>query len=224
MWGRHGRGRMVVWIYNYLCNQCLPPLTLWVQILLRRGVLDTTLGDKVCHCLATGRCFSPGTPVSSTNKTDHHEITDILLKVALNNTVLTKAQLVRLAHVSYTATVFKVRFIHESSLLRVLFTQVSLYIKNDWLNWRERMSEGCLTPCEQLFRHIMARKSHYWWNFTWPLKLHLTHIHVRALRTNQSLSLMLLFSKQTYFFHFYMLKTEYQNSTQWDNIWCNGTW
>jgi len=28
--------------------------------------------------------FSPGTPVSSTNKTDHHDITEILLKVALN--------------------------------------------------------------------------------------------------------------------------------------------
>jgi hypothetical protein len=28
--------------------------------------------------------FSPGTPVSSTNKTDHHDITEILLQVALN--------------------------------------------------------------------------------------------------------------------------------------------
>jgi hypothetical protein len=27
---------------------------------------------------------SPGTPVSSTNKTDHHDITGILLKVVLN--------------------------------------------------------------------------------------------------------------------------------------------
>jgi hypothetical protein len=25
------------WIYNYLCNQCLSPLTLWVWILLRQG-------------------------------------------------------------------------------------------------------------------------------------------------------------------------------------------
>jgi hypothetical protein len=32
----------------------------------------------------TGRWFSPGTPVSSTNKTDHHYIAEILLKVALN--------------------------------------------------------------------------------------------------------------------------------------------
>jgi hypothetical protein len=28
--------------------------------------------------------FSPGTPVSSTNKTNHHDITEIFLKVALN--------------------------------------------------------------------------------------------------------------------------------------------
>ena len=28
--------------------------------------------------------FSPGTPVSTTNKTDHHDIAEILLKVALN--------------------------------------------------------------------------------------------------------------------------------------------
>jgi hypothetical protein len=30
------------------------------------------------------RWFYPGTPVSSTNKTDRHDITEILLKVALN--------------------------------------------------------------------------------------------------------------------------------------------
>jgi hypothetical protein len=32
---------------------------------------------------------SPGTPVSSTNKTDFHDITEILLKVALNTITLT---------------------------------------------------------------------------------------------------------------------------------------
>jgi hypothetical protein len=32
----------------------------------------------------TDRWFSPGTPVPSTNKNDHHYITEILLKVALN--------------------------------------------------------------------------------------------------------------------------------------------
>jgi len=35
-----------------------------------------------------GLWFSPGTPVSSTNKTDHHDITEILLKVELNTITL----------------------------------------------------------------------------------------------------------------------------------------
>jgi len=33
-----------------------------------QGVLDITLCDKVCQWLTTGRRFSPGTPISSTNK------------------------------------------------------------------------------------------------------------------------------------------------------------
>ena len=32
----------------------------------------------------TGWSFSPGAPLFSTNKTDRHDITEILLKVALN--------------------------------------------------------------------------------------------------------------------------------------------
>ena len=35
--------------------------------------------DKVCQCLAAGLCFSPGTLVSSNNKTDRHNIAEILL-------------------------------------------------------------------------------------------------------------------------------------------------
>ena len=73
------------WIYNFLCNQSLSPLMLWVQISTRTRC--TTLCDKVCQWLVAGWLFSPGTPVSSTNKsikTDRHDITEILLKVALN--------------------------------------------------------------------------------------------------------------------------------------------
>ena len=33
------------WIYNYLCHQCLPPLMLWVQILIRARC--TTLCDSL---------------------------------------------------------------------------------------------------------------------------------------------------------------------------------
>jgi hypothetical protein len=40
--------------------------------------------DKVWQWLVAGRWFSSGAPVSSFNKTDHHDITEILLKVVLN--------------------------------------------------------------------------------------------------------------------------------------------
>jgi hypothetical protein len=40
--------------------------------------------DKVYQLLAHGRWFSLGTPVSSATKTGRHDISEILLKVALN--------------------------------------------------------------------------------------------------------------------------------------------
>ena len=75
------------WIYNYLSNQGISPLTLWVRTPFRRRVLDTTLCDKVCQWLATGPWFSLGTPVSSTYKTYLQDITEILLKLALNTII-----------------------------------------------------------------------------------------------------------------------------------------
>jgi hypothetical protein len=38
----------------------------------------------IYQLLAHGRWFSPGTPASSTTKTDRHDIAEILRKVALN--------------------------------------------------------------------------------------------------------------------------------------------
>ena len=83
--GRHARGRMLVGftttyaISTYHHYRCEFESRTW------RGVLDTILCDKVCQWLATGRWFSPGPPVSSTNKTERHDIIEILLlKVALN--------------------------------------------------------------------------------------------------------------------------------------------
>jgi hypothetical protein len=61
----------------------------WVRIRFRRGVLNITFYDKVCQWLAACRCFFPGSSVSSTNRTDRHEIAEILLKVALNTITIT---------------------------------------------------------------------------------------------------------------------------------------
>ena len=73
------------WIYNYLCNQCLSPLILWLRILIRASC--TILCGKVCQWHGTGHWFSPGPSVSCTNKTDRHNITGVLLKVALSNII-----------------------------------------------------------------------------------------------------------------------------------------
>ena len=40
--------------------------------------------DKIYQLLVHGRWFSPGTLASSTTKTGHHDIAEILLKVASN--------------------------------------------------------------------------------------------------------------------------------------------
>jgi hypothetical protein len=48
----------------------------------------TLLCDRVCRQIATCQWFSPGTPVSSINKTDRHDIAEMLLKVALNTITL----------------------------------------------------------------------------------------------------------------------------------------
>jgi len=70
------------WIYNYLCKQCLSPLT-WVQIRIRARC--TILCDEGCQWLAAGQWFSSGPLVSSTNKKYLHDITELMLKMALPN-------------------------------------------------------------------------------------------------------------------------------------------
>ena len=70
------KGSFLAWWYGQ------SPLMLWVRISIKARC--TTLCDRVCQWLATGRWFSLGPPVTSTNKTDSHDTTEILLKVALN--------------------------------------------------------------------------------------------------------------------------------------------
>ena len=56
------------WIYNYLCNQCLSPLRLWVRIPFMpswQDVLDTTLCDK-SFVSNFRQWISSRTPVSAT--------------------------------------------------------------------------------------------------------------------------------------------------------------
>jgi hypothetical protein len=73
------------WIYNSLDNHYLSPLQLWVKITLRRVYVKQHYVIKfVSDLLHVGSFLQLRRyPVSSTNKTDHHDITEILLKMAL---------------------------------------------------------------------------------------------------------------------------------------------
>jgi hypothetical protein len=86
-----------IWICTYLCNKCISPLK-WVRIPLIARCTRTKLCDKVRQWLATGRFFSSGTPVSSSNKTHRQDITWILLEMALSTTNITLPKLNQCSH------------------------------------------------------------------------------------------------------------------------------
>jgi hypothetical protein len=89
--GRRGRVRMMDEITTTYALSAYHHLRCEFETRSWQGVLNTTLCDKSYQWLATGRWTSPGTPASSTNKTNCYDITDILLKVALNSTTITLA-------------------------------------------------------------------------------------------------------------------------------------
>ena len=76
-------------IYNYLCNRWLSPQKLWVRIPLTvRCARYNIIWSSLSVTCGRSVVFS-GNPVSFTNKTDLHDITEILLKLSLNTLTLT---------------------------------------------------------------------------------------------------------------------------------------
>ena len=88
-WGRRGRDRMVA-RFRTLPLQSVPITTKIVSSNSVHGKVYSMHHYKnFFNCQTAGRWFSPGTPVSSTNRTAHHDIAEILLKVALNTVNIT---------------------------------------------------------------------------------------------------------------------------------------
>jgi hypothetical protein len=73
-----------------------------------------TASDKVYQLLALGQWFSPGTPTSSTTKTGHHDIVEILQKVAL------KYQKIKKSKKSYCLR-YPRRYIHNVQCMLYLY-------------------------------------------------------------------------------------------------------
>jgi hypothetical protein len=80
----HGRDCMVVGFITTYAISTYHHSCCEFKSHLREVYSNTTLCDKVCQWLMAGWWFSLCTLDSSTNKTDHHNIAEILLKVVLN--------------------------------------------------------------------------------------------------------------------------------------------
>jgi hypothetical protein len=59
------------------------------SVLITANVVSSNLGHSDLYSIQAVRWFSLGTSISFTNKTDRHDIAEILLKVALNTITLT---------------------------------------------------------------------------------------------------------------------------------------
>ena len=82
--GRHGRDRIVVG-FTTTCAKAVPITTKVVSLNPVHGKVYSIQHYVInLSVLASGQWFSPGTPISFTNKTDRHDIIEILLKVALS--------------------------------------------------------------------------------------------------------------------------------------------
>jgi hypothetical protein len=76
-------------------------------------VESATLPSKVYQLLAQGWWFSPGTPASSTTKTGRHDITEILLRVALKHQT---SKSINPLFSKSTQEVFSVKEVHTFSV------------------------------------------------------------------------------------------------------------
>ena len=118
-----------------------------LKFTLRRGVLDTTLCGKVCQWFAAGRRFYLGIPVSSTNKTDSHDITERLNTIALTLTLKLVAQytcpFIKLLKLFYAIKYFfnqsyqymskkSIRIENEYSQFREMTTAILKYANGKW--------------------------------------------------------------------------------------------
>ena len=163
---RRGRNCMVV-VFT-IPMQSVPITTNIVSSnLLMQGVLDKTLCDKVCHWLTVGRWFSPGTPVSSTNNTDRHDITVILLKEALSTIIL-----ILIPSRQVVANARKTVYTKEKTKTRLHFGTEQQYVKVMWY-WCQIYFMATLEKLDDVgvfFLHQFLKVTCHWRQFTMSVR------------------------------------------------------
>jgi hypothetical protein len=84
--------------------------------------------DKFYQLLAHGRWFSPGTPASSTTKTGHHDIAEILLKVALKHQKSPKNQVQINTKMFYANMILKISLFIQTYLFLLFWLTGTLLL------------------------------------------------------------------------------------------------
>jgi hypothetical protein len=80
--------------------------------------------------LDAGQWFSPDTPVSSTIKTDRHDIAEIVLKRALNTIILTQSNDIHSYGIFYAVKLFIILFFHFQIQYLCIIVR---WFKNIWV-------------------------------------------------------------------------------------------
>ena len=124
LWGRRGRYRIVV---GFTTTYAISAYHYWCCEFKSRS------GRSVQHYVikfVSDRWFSSGTPVSSTNNTDRHDITEILLKVALNIIKQTNKQTISNCGFNIFGTIHAIILLYNIFLKQLTLSQTydSLYL------------------------------------------------------------------------------------------------
>ena len=117
------------WIYNYLCNQCLSPLKLWVLTSVHSNVY--LMQHYVIKFVSDLRQVDGFLRYSDTftNKTDHDDIAEILLKVALNVITLAHINLYLPESLHFSMMCeFKLSIYRTSTLIRAPWLLHCIYV------------------------------------------------------------------------------------------------
>ena len=99
---------------------------LWVRIPLNRGVSRYNIMWWSLSVTWQVGGFSLGTPISSTNKNDRHDITEILLKVSLSTITLTPYFLFYIAEILLKVALNTKNQINQNPILYVSFISLPL--------------------------------------------------------------------------------------------------
>ena len=119
---------------------------LWVRILIRARC--TVLCDKVLRWLATCQWFSPGPLVSSTNKADCHDITEIVLNTIKQKTNKNKSKIEIESRKTFDSNIenwniWSSRKCFDSITETEVYMQVESFLYSNIENWNIYSSRKC---------------------------------------------------------------------------------